>query len=191
MITDREIALANNVARKAASKWSLVEAEDLASTLCLWMVEHASTVARYRTADGGDAHLFVALRRVATRYCVREQAARSGGPLIDDAQYTVDQVERALPFVFEDVPQSEYAEVGGAAIGYRGTHSEALAIVTDLRGAVQDMPEEVRETIYLRFRDGLSYTDMGRLTGISGEAAKKRVTRAVRRVRDRLVEGDV
>lgn len=181
-INDRELSLARKVAYKTASKWSMVDVEDLASELILWLFEHEETVERYRAEEFGEPKLFVALRRRASKYCVREQEARTGSPLFDADPYTVEQVERALPFIWEDIPQTVLPEFSSVP----HSHGLALAIITDLRGAFQDMPEQVRETLTLRFRDGLTFTEMGRLTGISGEAAKKRVTRAVRRVRDRL-----
>lgn len=181
-LTERELHLARSVARKAASKWTLAEEDDLASELTLWLIEHLPVVERYRADPQGEGRLFVALRRRATKWCAREQVIRSGGQLVDDEPYTLDQVERALPFIFEDVPQTTLHD----GTGFDGAHGQALVILTDLKGAFQDMPEQVRETIVLRFRDGLSYTDMGRLTGISSEASKKRVQRAVMRMRERL-----
>ena len=185
-VTERELALAKSVARKVGSKWSLAEVDDLASELALWLVEHESVLERYRADEFGEGKLFVSLRRRATKWCAREQMIRSGGPLEDFEPYTVAQVERALPFIFEDIPQTVHVE----GTPFNGGHGLALVILTDLRGAFQDMPEQVRETIALRFRDGMSFTDMGRLTGISGEAAKKRVQRAVRRMRDHLSGSD-
>ena len=187
-INERELTLARKVAYRVASKWSMVDVEDLASELILWLFEHEETVERFRLEEFGEPKLFVALRRTASKYCVKEQESRTGSPLFDDDPYTVGQVERALPFIFEEIPQTV---VHDFAVGlHPGSHGMALAIITDLRGAFQDMPEQVRETLTLRFRDGLTFTDMGRLTGISGEAAKKRVTRGVRRLRDRLSGAD-
>lgn len=187
-INERELTLARKVAYRVASKWSMVDVEDLASELILWLFEHEATVARYRFEEFGEPKLFVALRRTASKYCVKEQESRTGAPLFDDDPYTIGQVERGLPFIFEDIPQTVLPEFGGES--YKGSPGMALVILTDLRGAFQDMPEQVRETLTLRFRDGLTFADMGRLTGISGEAAKKRVTRAVRRLRDRLSGAD-
>lgn len=185
MITDHELGLARKIARRWSQKWSLVEYDDLASELVLWLYEHESAVERYRE-DELEGKLFVALRRHASKYCAREQSERSGGPIEVDSPYTVGQIERALPFVFEGIPQSTYATIGEVAPTYSGTHSEALAIIIDLRSALVDMPDEVRESIVLRFRDGMSFTEIGRLTGMTRQAATARVSRAVTRLRDSL-----
>lgn len=190
-ITDHEIALARRIARRSASKWSLVEYDDLASELVLWLFEHGDTVTRYREAEA-EGKLFVALRRQASKYCARVQAERSGGALATDSQWTTGQIQRALPFIFEDIPQSlvqtvayrgDNGEPFEVPLNYSGTHSEALALVTDLRAAFYEMPEEVKETITLHFRDGMSFAEMGRLTGLTREASRKRVQRAVTRLR--------
>ena len=183
-LTDKDLTLARKVAYRVGSKWSLVEIDDLTSELTLWMVEHADTVARYRDEEHGEAKLFVALRRLATKYSVREQTVRSGGPLMDDDPYTVEQVERALPYLFEETPQTTVHEHPGAR--WDGSHGLALTIMTDMRGAFADLPPQVQETLTLRFRDGLSFADMATLTGITKRAAKHRVDRAVRRLRDHL-----
>lgn len=186
MILDSELDLARKIARRWSDKWRLVEYDDLASTLVLWLFENEETVERYRFEEFGEGKLFVTLRRQASKYCAREQSERQGGPLDIDAPYTVGQIERALPYIFEDVPQSTYATVGNYAPSYSGTHSEALAIITDLRGAYLDQPDEVQETVALRFRDGMSYTEIGRLTGTTRQAATARVTRAVARLHSYL-----
>ena len=194
MILDSELALAHRVARRWSQKWRAVDYDDIASELVLWLFENEDAVERYRFEELGEGKLFVALRRQASRFCVREQEEANGGTLEPDAPYTLGQIERALPFIFEDIPQSAYQTVTVSvedtevevAPGYRGTHSEALAILTDLRGAVADLPDEVREVIVLKFRDGYSYTEIGRLTGTTRQAATKRVQRAVTRLRDDL-----
>lgn len=194
-VNEHELSLARRIARRSAGKWSLVEYDDLASELALWLFEHQDTVARYREEEHGEAKLFVALRRVASKYCARVQSERSGGPLAVDSQWTLGQIERALPFIFEDIPQSvvstvsytsEDGEPFEVALNYSGAHSEALTLVTDLRIAFFEMPAEVKETIALHFRDGMSFAEMGRLTGLSREASRKRVKRSVTRMRDFL-----
>ena len=190
-IVDNELTLARRLAYKTAQKWPAVEAEDLASELTLWLFENREAVSRYRDEDGGEGKLYVALRRHASRICAREQAVRSGAPLDHDAEYTVAQIERAMPFVFEDVIQSLVsvdpttgAPVGGAS--YSGDYGVAMAVLMDLRGAYADMPPEVKLVLALRFRDGLTYDEIADLTGCSKRTAIRRVSRAVQRVRDHL-----
>jgi len=189
-VVDNELTLARRLAFKTAQKWTAVEADDLASELTLWLFENADAVERYRAEEGGEGKLYVALRRHASRYCAREQAARTGAPLDHDAEYTTAQVERAMPFVFEDFVQSSVVvdPNTGAPLSsnYAGDYGVATAVLMDLRGAYADMPQEVKLVLALRFRDGLTYTEIADLTGCTKRTAIRRVSRAVQRVRDHL-----
>lgn len=190
-IVDHELTLARRLAYKTAQKWPAVEAEDLSSELTLWLFENREAVARYREEEGGEGKLYVALRRHASKICAKEQTIRSGAPLDHDAEYTVGQVERAMPFVFEDVVQSSVAvdPSNGALVGgstYSGDYGVAMAVLMDMRGAYADMPPEVKLVLALRFRDGLTYDEIADLTGCSKRTAIRRVARAVQRVRDHL-----
>lgn len=187
-ITEGELTLAAKLATKTARRWSAVEVEDLRQELYVWLYENAEKVARYRSAEGGEGMLFTALRRVANRYCVREQEARNGAPLDAGAEYTVEQIERALPFIFEGAPTGAVAvnPLTGEALESRGDYGLALAVLIDLGGAFRDMPEAVREVLALRYRDGMTHAEIAALAGLTEEGARQRVRRAVRRLRDRL-----
>ncbi len=63
----------------------------------------------------------------------------------------------------------------GAAI----QHEQALA----LRRAVDSLPEEYRRVVILRFEDGLSFEELGRITDRSADAARKVWARAMVRLR--------
>jgi RNA polymerase sigma factor (sigma-70 family) len=192
ILTDAEMEMARRIGRKVASKWSAAEQDDVTSELYLWLVEHKDVVTRYRDDPYGEQKLFVALRRRASKYAYREQVVRAGGRLAeDDSPYTLEQIERALPYIFEDIPQTvayEHPETG--ASNYRGEPNRALDLILDLRMAVADLPEPVRETIVLRFRDGLTNKQIGDLTGVSQEAARKRVHSSVRRVKESLTSSE-
>jgi RNA polymerase sigma factor (sigma-70 family) len=187
VIAEKELALARRIARKIGSRWSAVEVEDLEQDLILWLFENQDHVERYRTEEGGESKLYVALKRKASKQAAREQTIRSGAPLDVNASYSIAQIERALPFVFEDIPQSVAVEnpVTGA-VNYHGEHSQALAVMTDIRGAFQDLPSEMKLVLQLRFRDGLTYQDIGDMSDMTLNGAKKRVRRAVTRMQEIL-----
>jgi RNA polymerase sigma factor (sigma-70 family) len=182
-ITEHELLLAKKIGYKIGNRWSLVETEDLISELTLWLFENAETVERYRTEEGGEGKLFIALRRFAAKYAAREQATRSGGPLNVSDEYTVDQIERAMPLMFEIEP--EMLANGNSDPFKNGL---ALAILTDIRGAFYDQPAEVREILTLRYRDGMNLAEIGALTGVTDRGAKRRLDRALLRVLE-SVEG--
>lgn len=184
-IEEKELTLARRIAWRIGSKWSAVEIDDLAQELTLWLFENADTVKRYRTEEGGEAKLFVTLRRVASKYCAHEQQARSGAPLDAGAAYSLAQIERALPYVWEETPQTSVSEHEKTS-GYAGDYGRAVAVMTDIRGAYEGLPPEVRSVLAMRFRDGLSYNEIGVLTDMSDRGVKKRVTRALTRIQEAL-----
>lgn len=191
ILLDNEIEMARRIGKRVASKWSAAEQDDVVSELFLWLVEHQDVVRRYRDDPYGEQKLFIALRRKASKFAYREQVVRAQGRLSeDDSPYTTEQIERALPYIFEDIPQTvAYENPDTGASTYRGEPNRAVDLILDLRAAVDDLPEQVRETICLRFRDGLTNKQIGELVGISQEAARKRVHASVRRVKEYLAGG--
>ena len=188
LITEKEIKLAEKVAWRVGSKWSAVEIDDLQSHLFLFMAENVKHLERWRAEPGDHGKLYVALRREAARYCAKEQAARVGRPLHQDDFYTPDLLRRALPYVFEEVPQTLVAEnpVTGRPGDVPHDSNLALTIITDIRQALWGLNPEVRQVLAWRFRDGLTLEEIGELRGISKDGAKKAVDRGVQRLADTL-----
>lgn len=189
-ITNEEMRVAERVGRRAASRWTAADPDDVISQLYLWVVENPLPVQRWREEDGGEAKLFVTLRREAAKFCAREQQVQVGRPIRADNFYSTDMLSRALPFVFEDSPQSTVIEnpVTGQSVvtGGPDTFGNAVAILADIRGALYGLNREVREVLELRFRDGLTLEEIGELAGMSKVGAKKRVDRALDRLCDSL-----
>ena len=188
--TENELLTVSKIGRRSASKWSAVDADDLISALTLWLCENYSTVERYRLEEGGPAKLFVALRREAGRYCAKEQTIVNGAPLDHEAKYSIEQIERVMPFVFEGIPSQTVLQnpLTGQTLSKPDTErfDTAVAMVLDVRFAYLDLPEEVRSVLAMRFRDDLSYEEIGLLTEMSDRGAQKRVMRALERLRSAL-----
>jgi len=68
----------------------------------------------------------------------------------------------------------------------------AEAVANEQSGVLQDalarLPGEYREAILLRYRDGMSFEEIGRALGRSAEAARKLWGRAVERLREEMDE---
>lgn len=189
-INATEMNVAERVGKRIAGRWSSVDADDVVSHLYLWILENTGSIIRWRDEEGGEGKLYVSLRREAAKFCAAEEAVAVGRPLNADNFYNPEMLERALPFVFEDVPQTvafENPVTGGVESRWSpGDSNNAVAIITDIRSALYDLNFEIRETIELRFRDGLTFEEIGELAGISKVGAKKRVDRAVQRLCDSL-----
>jgi RNA polymerase sigma factor (sigma-70 family) len=154
------------------------------------MAENGKTMDRWRDEPGGEAKLFVTLRREAAKFCAHEQQVQVGRPIRQENFYSIGMLTRALPYVFEEVPVSTAMEnpVTGQtyATGSSADFGNAVAIMADIQGAFYGLNREIREVLELRFRDGLTYDEIGELAGISKVGAKKRVDRAIERLHDAL-----
>lgn len=183
-----ELALADKVAARIGSRWSAVEVEDLNSFLYLWLVENYKTVLRWRAEPEGQGKLYVTLKREAAKYCAKEQAASVGRPIHADNFYTVDLLNRALPFVFEDTPQTVAVinPVTGEPQHAGYEFNNAVAILADIRGAFYGLNPDIRYTLELRYRDGLTFEEIGELKGLTKDGAAKQVQRALERLSNSL-----
>jgi DNA-directed RNA polymerase specialized sigma24 family protein len=186
--TARELGVAERVARRIGQKWSLVEEDDLTSHLYLWILTNESAVARWRSESSGEGKLYVALRREAAKYCAKEQAARVGRPLNDGNFYTSEIVSRALPFIFEDAPETIVLEnpVTGQTNHSVGEYGLGQAILADIQGSFYGLNPDVQTVLEWRFRDGLTFDEIGDLREITPRGAKKQVDRAVSRLVEAL-----
>lgn len=182
-----ELRLAERVAQRIGSKWTAVEQDDLTSHLYLWLVENLKAVERWRAEDS-EGKLYVSLRREAAKYCAREQAARVGRPIQAGNFYTTDLLDRALPFVFEDTPQTTVTThpMTGQPMGIPTESDRAVSIMADIRGAFYGLNREIKQVLEWRYRDGLTLEEIGELRGITKDGAKKQVDRAVSRLSDAL-----
>lgn len=187
-IDSHELKLAERVAARIGGKWSAVEIDDLTGHLYLWLCSNEKALARWRSEEDGEGKLYVSLRREAAKYSAREQAARVGRPIDAGNFYTAEIVTRALPFMFEDVPQTTVYENPVTGQVHVNTHEFdlALSIMADIRGAFHGLNKDVKQVLAWRFRDGLTLEEIGELKAISKVAAGKQVDRAISRLVDAL-----
>lgn len=187
-IEPRELTLAGKIAQRIGSRWSAVEVDDLTSHLYLWLLEHSNQLAKWRAQEGGEGKLYVSLRREAAKYCAKQQAAAVGRPIAADNFYTLELLTRALPYLFEQTPETT-AEINprtGQALYVNSESNTALAIMADIRGAYYGLNAEVRQVLEWRFQDGLTYEEIGELRNMTKDGAKKSVDRAISRLSDAL-----
>lgn len=183
-----EMTLASKVAHRIGSRWSLVETDDLESHLFLWMLQNLNAVVRWRDEHGDNGKLYVSLRREAAKFCAKEHAARVGQPIVVDNFYTSDVVRKALPFIFESVPQTIVTEnpVTLAAQSIPNDANLGLLIITDIRQQFYGLNRDVRDILAWRFRDGLTLEEIAELKNMTKQGARKAVDRAVKRLVDAL-----
>jgi len=184
-----ELTLADKVAARIGSRWSEVEVEDLNSFLYLWLCENFETVKRWRGEVAGEGKLYVSLRREAAKFCAKEQAVAVGRPIHAENFYNSGMIQRALPFIFEDTPQTMVMidpRTGAPAQNIDSDFNKAVTILADIRGAFYGLNPEIRLTLEYRFRDGLTFEEIGELKGLTKDGAKKQVERAIDRLSNAL-----
>lgn len=182
-ITAAEMKMAEKVAWRIGSKWDAVEIEDLTSHLYLWLVTNVKALERWRQ-EPSDGKLYVSLRREAAKYCAREQAAAIGRPIQENNFYNADIVHRALPYIFEAIPQTTITQnpVTGVPAQVPQDYDVALTILTDIRQTYYGLNPDIREILAWRYRDGLTFEEIGELKNITKDGAKKSVDRALARL---------
>lgn len=183
-----ELKLAEKIAYRIGSRWSAVEVDDLTSHLYLWLVSNVKALERWRDEESGEGKLYVSLRREAAKYSAREQAARVGRPITVGNFYTAELLDRALPYIFEDVPQTSVLEnpVTGHVGSVPSEFDNAVTILADIKGAFYGLNPDVRRVLEWRYRDGLTFEEIGDLRNITKDGARKQAERALSRLVDAL-----
>ena len=186
--TPDELKTAKHVSLKIGSRWSQVEVEDLNSHLVLWLCEHGRLVESWRTDSRGRGKIYVALKREALKYCTKETAVKIGQPLDRDNFYNVAMLERAMPFVYEAWPETTVRQDPrtGQPIDRPFQFNNALTIMADISGAYHGLPADMQEVLALRFRDGLTFEEIGDLRDIGKDGARKLIVRCLTRLSERL-----
>lgn len=189
IITESELSTARAVARRAASKWSLVEREDLESALVLWLFENVKTVQRYQKDSEGPAKLLVALRRRANQLCVKDQAERSGTPLDFNAKYSTQQIERALIAMF-NTPSQSGAKVHPSTGQMLDTNEpfvdDAKAMILDIRSSFLQLDAESQRLLMMKYRYTYTFRDIALVEGISAPGVRKRIRKLIRKMQQIL-----
>lgn len=178
-LTSEEIKIASKIAKRFGYQWRTIDSEDLNSELILWILEHYETVNSWRFSSGGEGQLVVSLKRVAARYCARETAANIHRPLDTNFHYTIEQIERGLPYVWQERPQT-IAIRHERASGESSTNS--LAVIADLSFAFNSLTLDAQNILKWRFQLNMGLKDIGLLLGISDRAASARIDRAIEKL---------
>ena len=188
-ITTGELSTIRAIAVKTASKWRLVEVDDIQSSLTLWCFENYKHLERYRSDDEGPIKLFIALRREANRIATAETAERSGKPLDYHAKYSLPQIERTLTAMFHANPTLAVnvdPHTGEPIISNDGFVDDARAMITDVRNAFSKIDEDLQQILVMRYESGLTFRDIALLQQISPPGVRKRVKKALRKIQSRL-----
>jgi RNA polymerase sigma factor (sigma-70 family) len=179
-LTIDEIRIIRAIAKYFASKWRKISLDDLNSELMLWAFEHYKVIDEWRSDPKGEGKLYVTLKREAAKYCAKETAKYSIRPIDTENYYTIDQLVRIIPYLWESVP-----ETGSNARLPQDTNL-AVTILADVRSAYYNLSKEDRSLLEIRYRLELSQLEIGELLGLSDRGAEKRIRRALQKLHDNL-----
>ncbi len=189
-LTPNEYRLANLIATRTSQRWRSVELDEIKSTLYLWLMENFATVERYRIEEAGEAKLFTAMQREANKFSAAEQQIKVGRGLRDDNEYSLEQVMRLLPYMFQDWPQSVVKENPVTNQTYATANPEkygnALAMLLDVKTQFERLSKGPQNMIRMRYELELTLKEMSDLLEISEMAVKKRLDRALKYLVDAL-----
>jgi len=171
MLTQIEIEICEKVGKYYASRWSLVERDDLVSHLLLWCAERdATTLQRWRDENSLSPKLYKSLKREAAHYCEKETSIKVGRDLHANNSYTLEIIKNTLPFVFSE-PDVEDP-----------INSRALMIIEDVRSSLYGLSKDDIEIITLRYEDEMTHDQIGTYYGINTDNASQRLHRALERL---------
>jgi RNA polymerase sigma factor (sigma-70 family) len=175
MLTQLELDTCEKVGKYYASRWKLVEKEDLISHLYLWCAERdATTLQRWRDEGSLGPKLYTSLKREAAHYCEKETSIKVGRNLHQNNRYTLDIIKNTLPFVFYS-PDVEDP-----------INSKALLIIEDISSALYGCSNDDIEIITFRYREEYSHLEIANYYSITEDSASQRLHRALERLLTRL-----
>lgn len=116
-----------------------------------------------------EAYLFGAVRNEARH--VRRDALRRSGLLKDHTQHDPRE-----------------ASLYGRPIHHDRGATEATDLELTLDQTVRELPDRYQLAIYLRWRRGMEYAEIGEVLGIGADAVRKIITRALGMLRRQLRE---
>ncbi|NBT47501.1 MAG: sigma-70 family RNA polymerase sigma factor [Actinobacteria bacterium] len=171
MLTLEEIEICEKVGKYYASRWKLVERDDLVSHLVLWCAERdTTTLQRWRDEGSLGPKLYKSLKREAAHYCEKETTIKVGRDIHENNSYTLEIIKNTLPFVFS-TPDVEDP-----------INSRALLIIADVESALYGLPKDDIEIIVLRYQDEMTHDQIATYYSINTDNASQRLHRALERL---------
>ena len=181
---DKYENLVAGIAYEFSRKYQMVDASDVRQELWVWFLEHPNKVRVWESLDSKQSTKLIArsLRNTAKDFCQREKAKTSGYHVTDNHYYDKAVIEEILPAVLRGDTQGPVL----LNLGFTKNKQVAseggnwLAMKADVERGVDKLPLEQKSVIYLRFGDGCNSNDeLGKELGISEDAARMRVNRAL------------
>jgi len=172
------IQAAGSVSR-AYSSWCTFS--DTANTLWLWAVENESRVNEYLSQSDGERIVRSILNKEARTYALKERAMQSGYSPEDITWYSPNQIKAILPDVFDYEDWQSFGSGGdGRSKPLVNSSGDRLAAILDVKSGLAKLHEVPKQILELAYGTGASLEFVAAFLGISEDAARKRLDRAVK-----------
>lgn len=174
--TDREVELAKTIAYKMASKWSLMDKEELHARLNYWLVMKYNTVVRYRSEEGGEGKLYVALNREAAKQSQHETEILTGEPMhmkenqITKYSYEYQTIFNALSHLWT---------WRDAILEDKESDGKLADIMLDIEKAYAKLNPSEQILLEYKFKDDKTYNEIALELNISKQGARMKIVRLV------------
>ena len=183
-MTEREIDdTIQRVTSSLKKQFHMVEREDIYQEL--W-IKYLSTDCSHMNSK----MLWSTLRRAGVAFCTREKAAITGYDVDDLYYYSTGQLRELLPVVMDRTSWTQPGVVGDLG-KITGTSDPAhgnnrLAMICDVRSALEACSESDKRLLWTAFGLALADDEHATSMGITEDALRMRVVRALQRLQRRL-----
>lgn len=183
MVIEQYSGLVAGIAYEFSRKFQMVEADDIRQEMWIWFLEHPNKINTWETLEGSQSTKLIArsLRNAAKDFCQKQKAQIVGYRVEDNYYYDRELLEMLLPSII----RGDTIAPALVEMGYQSTKKVAseggnwFAIVGDINRALHKLSKEQYYVICLRFEEGCDNVTMAKELGISEDAARMRVNRAL------------
>lgn len=184
-------SIVQQVATETKRQFHMVEREDIVQELWLWVAERPHKIEEWDAqGKNGPRRLAVALRRRARAYATAEKAVITGYDVADLYWYSTAQLREMLPMALD---RDTWSEPGVSTETGKLSRTSApnegnnrLAMLCDVRAALETRSEADKELLWTHFGLGLDEDEHALSLGITVEALRTRLHRAVVRLQKAL-----
>lgn len=181
--TDKYDGMVGAIAYEFSRKFHMCDADDIRQELWIWFLEHPNKVKLWEAIDVKQSTKLIArsLRNAAKDYCQREKARAVGYKVDDNYYYDREVVELLLPAVLrKDSNAPAMTDLGFTkAKKVASEGGNWFAMMADIERGLARLTQEQLSIVYLRFGDGCDNASLAMELGISEDASRMRVNRAL------------
>jgi DNA-directed RNA polymerase specialized sigma24 family protein len=176
------------VSAATARAYPQVTREDVAQQLQLHAHDNLSRFFDYMQREDGERIIRSILNQEARKYAIKERAHVTGHSVEDQTWYSPRQIREILPDVFDYADWQSF-QAGTSEVRVKpvaNATGDRLASIIDVKNALEKMLPEQAAWLKLHYHHGEGHEALAHRAGISQDAARKRLDRAVYALRDQL-----